>query len=391
MIIMNKIDFVYEKIGNVLVNKVRKKYLENILEIANFEKIEQPKIEKINTLAIVMPRMRFSSGGASSIYRIGSYLENKGIEVSYVIFNSNDVENLYNESKKAFKNFKGKFLTIKESSQKKFDIVMATNWLSVYYARLLSGYKIYFVQDFEPYFHEIGDEYFLAMKTYTFGFHMISLGKWNKEKILENCKLNDQIDYIDFPYEPTEYTHIDRDYNSYKNKKDIKIAVYIKDSGRRIPEIIKYILNKTKIELSSKGYNLEAYFYGCSSDEKIPFGKNLSLLTKQELNMLYQSVDFGMVASMTNISLVPYEMIATGLPTIDFIDGSYKSFMDEDTAILISLDYRDLVNKLEYYINNPQSLQKMQVRAFHRIEKLSWNNSCEQFWQILCKIVKHEN
>ena len=98
-----------------------------------------------------------------------------------------------------------------------------------------------------------------------------------------------------------------------------------------------------------------------------------------------------MVASMTNISLVPYEMIATGLPTIDFIDGSYKSFMDEDTAILISLDYRDLVNKLEYYINNPQSLQKMQVRAFHRIEKLSWNNSCEQFWQILCKIVKHEN
>ncbi len=56
------------------------------------------------------------------------------------------------------------------------------------------------------------------------------------------------------------------------------------------------------------------------------FGNNLGKLNKEEMKSLYEKSDFGIVASMTNISLVPYEMLAMGLPIVEFKDGSFPFF-----------------------------------------------------------------
>lgn len=265
----------------------------------------------------------------------------------------------------------------------KFDVVMATNWASVYCARLLQGYKIYFMQDFEPLFYPMNEEYILAKKTYSFGFHIISLGKWNAKQIEDICNVTENVDTIDFPYEPKEYTFKERDFSDYEKRKNFKIAVYTKSSGRRIPIIIQALLKNTCDELKKHDYKLDVYFYGLLKGESVTVGKNLGLLTKKELNELYRKVDFGMVASMTNISLVPYEMIAAGLPIIEFKDGSYESFLGDDTAILTSLDYHDLANQLLEMFKDSARIQNMQKRAMERISDLTWDNTCEQFLGIL--------
>jgi glycosyltransferase involved in cell wall biosynthesis len=51
------------------------------------------------------------------------------------------------------------------------------------------------------------------------------------------------------------------------------------------------------------------------------------MLSKKQLLSLYRKADFGMVASMSNVSLVPYEMLATGLPLIEFEDGTFPYFL----------------------------------------------------------------
>ena len=51
-----------------------------------------------------------------------------------------------------------------------------------------------------------------------------------------------------------------------------------------------------------------------------------------------------MVASMSNISLVPYEMHASGLPVIEFGDGSYPFFFGQDTAILTKIGEKDIAD-----------------------------------------------
>ena len=60
-----------------------------------------------------------------------------------------------------------------------------------------------------------------------------------------------------------------------------------------------------------------------------------------------------MVASLTNISLVPYEMIAAGLPVIEFKDGTFDYFSKE-TAILCDLSYKHLEKEILYYVGKPR-------------------------------------
>lgn len=40
--------------------------------------------------------------------------------------------------------------------------------------------------------------------------------------------------------------------------------------------------------------------------------------------------------SYTNISLVPYEMMATGLPLVELKEGTFTEFMPERSAVLLT-------------------------------------------------------
>lgn len=106
---------------------------------------------------------------------------------------------------------------------------------------------------------------------------------------------------------------------------------------------------------------------------------NLGKLSRHELYELYQKCDFGMTASMSNISLVPYEMLATGLPLIEFRTGSYRFFLGEDTALLIDFDYKELADKIIEAVNSPEILKLMHQKAEEKLGQLSWKNTCEQF------------
>ena len=86
------------------------------------------------------------------------------------------------------------------------------------------------------------------------------------------------------------------------------------------------MLEKASKVFNEKGYEIEVNFFGFNKSTKLSFGNNLGKLNKEEMKSLYEKSDFGIVASMTNISLVPYEMLAMGLPIVEFKDGSFPFF-----------------------------------------------------------------
>ena len=282
-------------------------------------------------------------------------------------------------------NYKGKCLPMCDTTKDDFDIVIATEWRTVYRAINYNAYKMYFVQDYEPIFFEMGERYLLSKKTYELGFHIISLGKWNLDTIKKNCNILGKMDYIDFPYERKEYSYIERDFYKIKQEKKIKLAVYVKEESKRLPVVIPLILDNLKKSLDKKGYDLEINYFGNAFPICINNGNELGKLTKKELYNLYCECDFGMVASLTNISLVPYEMIATGLPVIEFKDGTFDYFFDESSAILCDLSYKHLEEQIIDYIENPDKLKTMTESANEKIKSLSWENSAEQFDKILLK------
>lgn len=346
-----------------------------------------PMKEPVSLKVVMVLRVIYPNrGGVTSALRILNDLEKRGCQTTVAIASEelSIVRNAQNV-KKCMPDFHGEVKPLEMCESELYDVCIATGWRTVYAAARLTGYKIYFVQDYEPCFEALNDYSELARETYRMGFHIISLGKWNLEQIRKNVPDSGSIrmDAVDFPYDRSEYPPVSRRYDLYRQKKRIRIACYLKFTGRRIPYICEYLLSHAKEDLAKDGIETEIVYFGVDPRNHFKDGKNLGKLTRAELNRLYEKSDFGMVASMSNISLVPYEMLATGLPLIEFQNGSYPYFLGEDTALLIDFDYHTLANGIRDLLAHPDRLEHMHEKAEERLAHVSWQHTCEQFWNIL--------
>ncbi|MBV4438484.1 glycosyltransferase family 1 protein [Clostridium tyrobutyricum] len=367
--------------------KTQYKYYLNFSKYIEFNKINQIIPNKIEKIYFIIPGMFKSSGGHTSILRLGTYLSGFGYEIYYISYIDQDLNEMRNNAYSNLNNYRGTILDKSHLNNLKADIIIATLWESVYYIKNLNGYKMYFVQDYEPYFYTYGEKFLLSQKTYELGLHMVTLGEWNKFMIEKYCNPIGKMDFIEFPYEKSEYKQVERDFLQYKNKKEINLAVYVKFDEKRAPFIIQIMLKNLESNLSDDGIKLNIYYFGANKNDKFLNGTNLGKLNTEQLFNLYKKCDFGMVASLTNISLVPYEMIATNLPIIEFKEGTFKYFFNEKSAILTSFDYKELYNKIKYYLENPIKIVTMQKTALNYLNNLSWQKSSQQFKKILETII----
>ncbi len=376
---------VLKKINYVRKQRLYKEYINSILEVVDFTPIKNEIPKEIKKITFVIPGMPAYSGGHTSLLRLGTELSNNGYEVQYVSFTRDDVNEMRRNAEINLSSYKGTFLN-SELEDIDTDVVVATSWDSVYFSRKIEGYKMYFVQDYEPYFHLYGECFLMAQKTYELGYHMVSLGAWNKATIERECNVNSQIDTVTFPYEGKEYYDKGRDFDKYPHKNKFNIAVYVKDTGKRAPYITQYMLKKLKEDLLQEGITLNIKYFGETKDFICDGGENLGKLNKSQLLDLYNSSDFGMVASLTNISLVPYEMLATGLPIIEFKEGTFNYFFPEKSALVTSFDYKELRKLFTDAIKNPETLKYLNKTSKEFLSTLSWKNTGKEFVDILNKV-----
>lgn len=344
--------------------------------------------QKVKRILFVITRMVRFHGGQTSVLRLGTELCEQGYQVAYAVYKPQSRQEMLLCAESNLGGFQGKLYTkmafqtvMKE--KKEIDIVVATSWDTVSYAKKVSGYKMYFVQDFEPYFYSFGELFLLAKKTYEQGLHMVSLGAWNRDMIKKNCKIISPIDVVDFPYEKKEYPEKIRDFLEYKNKETLILAVYLKFYGKRLPCILQKMMLELADYLKKDGIVLEVKYFGEAKSFKPKGGENLGMLDKNELLNLYNEADFGVVASMSNISLVPFEMLSAGLPIIEFEDGTFEYFFPQNSAVMTSISGYDLYLKLKKCMEQPEKLEMYQEHAKEYMEKLSWEKTGRQFGEII--------
>lgn len=202
-------------LGTKIIQKTR--YRNNIIDYkpiidnCDFDIVEN-NYNGGKKIGILLPHLVKSSGGVTSILRLGTNLSKLGYQLTYIsMFNDNE-KDMVEAAKFNLSNYEGECLPLNKTNKNDFDIIVATEWRTVYRIMDFDAYKMYFVQDFEPIFFEMGERYLLSKKTYELGLHIVSLGKWNVDTVVKSCDVKGQIDYIEFPYEKTEYTFVKRNF-----------------------------------------------------------------------------------------------------------------------------------------------------------------------------------
>lgn len=351
-----------------------------------------------DTIAFVITRMVRFHGGQTSVLRLGTQLAGLGMNVKYLVYKPQSIKEMEVCASSNLSGYKGdcvryeEYLREAEESGEGPGLVCATSWDTVSKVKAFkNAYKMYFVQDYEPYFYEFGEEFLMAKDTYLQGLHMVSLGEWNRRMILKECAQEGaagelKIDAVSFPCEKSEYVRGERDYAAYPGKKKLTLAVYVKFYGKRLPNLIPFMLQNTAKTLKEHGIETEVLYFGEAKTFKAAGGRNLGHLSREELAELYRRADFGMVASMSNISLVPYEMHAAGLPVIEFGDGTYKDFFTGGSAVLTRIGETDIAGKLLEVMKNPEELARMQKAADETMKDLSWERTGREFYEIIQNI-----
>ena len=211
-----------------------------------------------------------------------------------------------------------------------FDVLVATFWRT---APSVAAYphthgRAYLVQDFEPYFYPMGDSYLRAENTYRLGLETVTSGPWCSAKLKELYGVN--AEYFTFPVDHTVYhpTAVARDAK--------RIAFFAR------PEMPRRCFDlgcEALALVAAIQPDVEVMLFG--SSHSIPSGlafrhRNMGVMKLPALAKLYNSCSIGIAFSTTNPSLVPYEMMACGLPVVDLdLPGAEASYDGREAVELV--------------------------------------------------------
>lgn len=201
------------------------------------------------------------------------------------------------------------------------DACVATSWESAHVMATLGTApmrRLYFVQDFEPYFHPRGSEYALAEDSYRFGFRCIALGKMVGDCLTKEIGISPDV---------TSFGCDTAVYNVGPNEATSRngIVCYARPGA---PRRGFWLAKLALIEFHRRHPEVPIHVYG-GAMQGLGFDvEEYPRLLPSELNQLYNRSIAGLALSFTNISLVAEEMLAAGV--IPVVNESYNSRADLD-------------------------------------------------------------
>ncbi len=205
------------------------------------------------------------------------------------------------------------------------NVLFATGWETAYPAYLdgSPARRLYFVQDFEPSFYPVGSESVLAENTYRFGFHGITAGGWLSNMLSHTYGM--KTDHYDFSADVSRY------FVENEGPRN-EVFFYARPvTARRAFELGILALEhfaamKPGVTINLAGWDTSAL--------NVPFPhRNHASLELSELNPLYNRCAAGLVLSLTNMSLLPLELLASGVTPVVNDAPNNRMVADNDRIV----------------------------------------------------------
>lgn len=347
----------------LMLPKLSEEYLEE------YRKTHPNKGKK--KIAWVMPHPGKGSGGHRTIiqnvnaliragYECDIYVEDDDISTPQIVKNK---INEYYEKCEA-----GVYVGLEV--KKDYDLMFATGWQIVEFVKNMPARKkAYFIQDFEPWFFPMGDQYLITENSYRYGFKPVTIGKWLAHKML--AEYDNPVEYFDFG----------ADLQIYKKLEDVKkenaiCFVYQPEKSRRC-DIIG--LRALKIVKTLRP-DVKIYLYGSSVEATFDFEcENLHIIPIQECNQLYNKCKVGVCMSASNPSRIPFEMMAAGLPVVELYKENNIYDMPDGGVVLARTTPEAIASAIIDLLDNEEKRNKMSAFGINYMKDYPLEKGFTQF------------
>jgi glycosyltransferase involved in cell wall biosynthesis len=326
------------------------------------------------------------SGGYTSVFRMIRHLAQSGHEVRAYVEPDNLLVGKSEKEIEGFINqhfFETGARIVKGHEFARADAIVATAWPTAKIASDDKGSrkKFYYVQDFEPYFYPMGEEYAQAESTYRLGLSHITLGRWLTELLRE--RYGADADYIDFGLDREIYYP-----RPIQNPERPRIVFYARPSTPRRG----FKLGVEALNLVYRSApQVEIMMFGAQRlrDYPIPFPHvDLGIASEEELAELYSGAAMGLVLSYTNCSFVPFEMMACRCPVVAVDTEPVRGLLrDGVNAIVTPAEPRSLAQGMLTLLEDRGLRQRIVANGYQEVQDLSWEKSRQQFEEILLRKV----
>jgi glycosyltransferase involved in cell wall biosynthesis len=319
-------------------------------------------------IAWVIPQPFEASGGHRNIFRAIRYLSEFGHSCSLHVLPDNHRfskgEEIRDFITKEFFDIKADEVFHGVNNISECDIMVCTYWTTAYVLRdniEKAPLKVYFLQDYEPMFFPMGTDYVRACETYRFGFYPITSGPWPLRMLEKEWGIT-RGTFFRFPLERSIYYAEDGAKSPERRQRIVYFAR--PDMPRRCYPLGVAALEIVKYERPE----VEIVFYGDKSEkfQHVPFEFTNVGMTPDiaDLGNLYRSADVGVCFSTTNPSLVPFEMMACGLPVVDLdVNGNEVSYGGRDNCMLAAASPRDIADKIYAVLDHPDRAKDLRERG----------------------------
>jgi len=353
----------------------------NVFAYYDFVCIDQVQLAsqpaRPNTLLWFIPDFNIGSGGHQTIFRTIWHLERMGWESGIVIVSptvhataeaaQHDIcEHFFPLQAKVYVDFNG----LPNS-----EFVIATGWQTAYPVRAVVGSakKLYFVQDFEPSFYPTGTESVLADNTYHFGFFGITAGGWLARKL--KAEYGMQTHAISFGVDHELYRQRPRREPEVK-----RVFLYARPpTPRRAFEFCLLVLEAVSRKLPESQFILAGWDVG---DYHIPFPHLAAgVITPSELADVFSQCDAALVMSLTNLSLMPLEVMAAGCAVVSNRGECVEWLLNDEVALLTEPTVEALSAALCHLLEDDAARKALASRGQAFARQQHWQASAEAFEQ----------
>lgn len=352
-----------------------------------FSKEDFEKRDERISLSWVIPALGPGSGGHLDILRAVKLLTGYGIHNKIYIYNGN-LNIPSEELKKTVKDYYNIVLDDEEiytniAKMTYSDGVVATSWQTAYMIKDFNNCvsKFYFVQDFEPYFYPHSSAYSLAENTYKMGFRGITAGNWLAEKLAAEYGM--ETVPFRFSYERDIYHKVEKKDDKkriffyarpYTERRAFEIGILaLEELAKRMPDI----------EVITAGQSMEEYGLHFPYVDK-------GIMKVTELSDTYSQCDICLVLSLTNLSLLPLEVMASNSVVMSNKGPNNEWLVNDENSIMVDADPMEIADKLAYYLDNPKLLAKKREVGYAYANQFTWEEEIKKVYDFVDVCVKKD-